>query len=359
MRIAFEASSAISKNPTGVANYIQNFASSIDDLNEGHKLKFLYKFSRIKHKKNWYRSDSIPTQIYHNSLYPLFKNTDIVHGLDAFVPNWKGCKRVVTIHDIYPMLNPVNSISPEAFRLKKDQEHRRAVAIADLVVTVSDNTRIDVINNFQIPESKVVTVYPGVDTDFFQPTNVDEIEKVRTFYHLDNDYYLFVGAVSGKKNTAGLVEAYAHTKARNEVDLILAGSVSYLGENTLRVIEKHDLSEQVKILGYVPDEHLAALYSGAKGLLFPTFYEGFGFPILEAMLCEIPVLTSNVGSAPEVGGEFAVYVDPHEIESITSGIDKLYATTDFKIAAAKNYAQSYTWERSAKKILKIYASLLK
>ena len=117
------------------------------------------------------------------------------------------------------------------------------------------------------------------------------------------------------------------------------------------------MGDKVKILGYVENEHIPALYSGAKSFLFPTFYEGFGFPILESMLCETPVLASNVGSAPEIGGKFARYVDPQDVESIAVGIDSLVEEKDIDLIEARNYAKQFMWETSARKILKIYESM--
>ncbi len=358
MRIAFDISSAIGKNPTGVSTYIRNFLKSFVDSETGHSLSLLYEISRLKYKNTWFKIDSLPTRVYHKSLLPVFKKADIVHGLDSIVPNWKGPKKIVNFYDIFMLLNRDNFISPESFRNKKERDYRKLVSISDLIITTSENTKRDLVDFFQISESRVASVYPGLDSDFFQRKSEDETDIVRKEYGLKSDYLLFVGAVSGKKNTANLVEGYAISKARNEFDLVLAGSVSYMGERTLEAIEKHDLGEKVKILGYLPDEQIPALYSAAKGFVFPTFYEGFGFPILEAMLCEVPVLTSNVGSAPEVGGKFASYVDPHDVDSIAFGIDKLVGTSDHDLTAAREYAKRFNWKNTVEEVLKIYQSII-
>lgn len=357
MRIAFEASSVIGKKPTGVAIYIKNFVQSIADLNSDTELKLLYKLDRIKYKENWYQPDNIPTQIYLNSTYPFFKNTDIVHGLDTYVPNWRGCKKIVTFHDILPLLFKDASITPPDFRIKKEKDYRKTIEIADLIIAVSENTKTDLIEHFNIPETKVKRVYPGLDADKFQPKSADEIETVRKHYAINRNYLLFIGTISGRKNTAGLVEAFAKTKAKDDFELVLAGSISYMGEKTLEAIERNNLSDKVKILGYVENEHLPALYSGAAGFLFPTFYEGFGFPILEAMLCETPVLASHVGSAPEIGSKYAKYVNPQDIESIAVGIDLLLEKDDINLIEGRDYAKRFSWETSARRILKIYESI--
>lgn len=355
MRIAFEASSAISKKPTGIANYITNFIKSFADLNSGNSLKILYKFSRLKYKKDWFRPDSVKTQVYHNSLFPFFKKTDILHGLDGFVPNWKNCKKVVTLYDIFPLLNKDDFISPESFRNNKEIVYREAISRSDLIITISENTKDDLVDYFQVPESKIVSVYPGIDLKFFG--RKDEKTQVRKLFNLNRDYLLFVGTVSGRKNTARLVEAFAKSRAKDEFDLVLGGSLTYMSEHTLKAIEKNNISDKVKILGYVADEYKPALYCGAKGFLFPTLYEGFGFPILEAMLCNVPVLTSNVGSAPEIGREFALYVDPNCVESIANGIDLLVEKSDFDLISAEKYASGFTWKKCAERMLKIYSEI--
>ncbi len=358
MRIAFEVSSLISRKPTGVSNYIKNFVENFAALDGDFSLKLIYKLTRIKHKKNFQSIDRLPMQFYHNSLLPVFKNTDIVHGLDCWVPNWKNCKKIVNFYDIFPMIDQRDFISQKSFREKKDAEYRTALAHADLVITSSDSTKNDIADYYQTDETKITTIYPGLDSDFFRKKDCDEIKSVLDFHNIKNNYLLFVGSVSARKNTANLVEAYAISKANTDFDLVFAGSVSFNGEYTLEAIKKYNLEDKVKILGYVPENHIAALYSGAKGFVFPTFYEGFGFPILEAMLCETPVLTGNVGSAPEIGGEYAIYSDPHDIDSIAAGIDKLVEKKDFDIARAKVYAQQFTWEKTARNVLDIYRSLM-
>lgn len=355
MKIGFEASNVIGKNPTGVAIYIKNFINSIADLKSGNDLQIFYKASRLNKRKNWLKLDSISNKIYFHSY---FKNVDIIHGLDTFVPNWQGCQKFVTFHDIVPLLFTDELYTPKDFRIKKENDYRNAVNIADKIITVSENTKKDLVEYFQVSPTKIETVYPGLDSNIFVKKSVEEIEKVRQYYELKENYLLFVGTIAGRKNTARLVEAFARTKAKTDFELVLAGSLSYMGDLTLQAIEKNRLQEKVKILGYIENEHLPALYSGAKGFLFPTIYEGFGFPILEAMLCETPVLASNIGSAPEIGGDFPVFVNPQDIDSIADGIDKLLERNDFNLVKAREYARQYSWETSARKMLKIYKETL-
>jgi len=134
---------------------------------------------------------------------------------------------------------------------------------------------------------------------------------MRNKYGLNKEYLLFIGMISGRKNTHRLIHAYAKSKSIKNVDLVLIGGLGYQHEKTISAIEKHRLHDKVKLLGYVPDKDIPLLYSGALGFVFPTIYEGFGLPILEAMACGTPVLAGCLGSAPEISGGYAVHVDPY------------------------------------------------
>ena len=359
MKIGFETSSLIYQEPTGVARYIVSILNELQKSKFEHDIKLLYKMSRLKYREHWYQSKNLPTQVYQSNIWPLNKNYDLIHGLDAYVPNWANTKKIITIHDILPLLSSNKQISPDNFSDKKLNQYQTVVKYCDLIITVSDNTRQDVIDFFKIPQSKVTTVYPGVDNKIFYQRSRSSIDNVKSKFGLDGEYLIFVGSISSRKNTESLVQAYANSKANNQYDLVLVGSLSYLGEKTIEAIRKNKLEKKVKLLKYASDDDLPVLYSGARALVFPTLYEGFGFPIIEAMLCQLPVLTSNLGSAPEVANGFAHLVDPHKIESITSGIDDLVRTEpdEEKILQAVKYAKQFTWKSCLNNMLNIYKNL--
>lgn len=354
MRIGFEASGAVGRRPTGVAVYIKNFIRSMADLGSGHRFRIFYRASRLGRRAEWFRPGDIPAQVYFGSFFPFFRNLDIIHGLDAFVPDWRGVRRIVTFHDILPLLYTDEEITPPAFRLKKEKDYRRVCDVADRIITVSDSTRRDLIERFELPSEKVTRVYPGIDADFFKPSDAAEVERVRRRYGLGERYLLFVGTISGRKNTARLVEAFARSEAVADHRLVLAGSISYMGDLTLQAIERNRLGEKVLIPGYVDHADLPALYTGAAGFLFPTVYEGFGFPILESLLCGTPVLAGDAGSAPEIGGRFVLNADPFDVDSIAAGIDELLMLKGFDAKTARAHAEGFSWRRTAARTLEIY-----
>ena len=281
----------------------------------------------------------------------------MIHGLDCFVPPWNNVRKLITIHDLLVVLSDDENISSEDFRLKKRRQYKISVQAADIVISVSYSTKKDIISLFGVPENKIHVVYPGVEERFFYEDK-KKLTHVLHKYKLCPDYLLFVGSISGRKNTERLVKAYAKSKLSKELPLVLVGSISYQGENTIKAIRDCGIEKNVKILGYVSDRDLPSIYAGAVGFLFPTIYEGFGIPILEAMAIGLPVLTSNTGAAPEISGDFAIKVDPHDINSISEGIDSILDISPKIIRQARNHARSFKWKRSAQEILGIYKKLL-
>lgn len=355
MHIGFEASSFSKKNPTGITRYIHDLLSEIVFLSEDNQFSMLYKLSRLKKKKEWWLPPGSSLLTYHGKLWPIRKRIDLIHGLDGFAPIWRNTKSIITIHDIYVLLEEGENISSESFKKKKMKKFENLSAY-EAIIAISHATKKDLINNFDINERKIKVIPLGINASFFK-RNEEEIRKMRSRYHLDKDYLLFVGAISKRKNTVRLVQAFAESPAAGEMTLVIAGSMGYQGEEVLQVIRRHGLEGRVKILGYFAEEDLPALYSGAEGFLFPTLYEGFGIPILEAMACGTPVLVGNRGASPETAGGFAVEVDPLDVASIAAGIEKVLTTSSEHIEKGIRHASAFTWRRCAEETLDFYRQL--
>jgi alpha-1,3-rhamnosyl/mannosyltransferase len=279
-----------------------------------------------------------------------------MHGLDGTLPPWRRVRRLVTLHDLLVM-QAHDGIAPAAFRKRRGELYRTAAADADAIITVSMATRQDVTRQFGVPDERVHVVYLGVDPHF-APPRPEATHAVLRHYQLAPGYLLFVGAISGRKNTARLVQAYAQSRAHLERPLVLVGAMSYRGADTIAAISQCGLGQHIRLLGYVPDEDLPALYAGAGCFVFPTLYEGFGMPILEAMASGIPVLTSSTGAAPEVSGGLAVTVNPYDVEAIADGIERALETPAPRLAQARAHARAFTWERCASQTLAIYRSVV-
>ncbi|HMA76768.1 MAG TPA: glycosyltransferase family 1 protein [Candidatus Krumholzibacteriaceae bacterium] len=358
MKIGLEVTSVITDEPTGIARYINGLISAFSDEIEDHrKLILYYKLSRLHKRSSWSRPENLKVREYYKSYWPVSKNVDIIHGLDVWVPFWSNVKKVVTIHDLLILKQIGNEIASEKFHHRKERLYKKISKQADCFITVSESTKRDLVNLLNVSPDKVNVVYHGVDESFFPQENA-VVSRVRNKYGLKRDYLLFVGTISERKNTERLVEAFSRSKASSYLDLVLAGTVSYKGDKTLRAVKKYHLDSKVKILGFVEEDDLPALYSGAIGFVFPTLYEGFGLPVLEAMACATPVLAGNKGAVPEISGNLAIYVNPLDTCEITEAIDRLPETPQSQIARCVDHANSFTWKRCVGQTLNIYRKLL-
>jgi len=357
MRIGLDVSNVVTHNRTGVSRYTIELVSALArQVEVQDRLTLFYKLSRWKRRKDWWRPAGLTRRTYYNRWWPPSKDVDLLHGLDCTLPSWRGVKRLVTLHDLLVM-HADDSIASEAFRKKRCQLYRTAAAGADAIITVSLTTKRDITQQLDVPEGKVHVIYLGVDQHFAQ-SRPEARHKVLQHYQLSPGYLLFVGAISGRKNTARLVQAYAQSRARTERPLVLVGTMSYRSEDTMEAIHQCQLGKHIRLLGYVPDKDLPGLYAGAGCFVFPTLYEGFGMPILEAMASGIPVLTSTTGAAPEVSGGLAVCVNPYDVEAIADGIDRALETPPPLLAQARDHATMFTWARCASQTLAIYRSIL-
>ena len=359
MRIAFESSSITNQNPTGIAGYARALITELAEINNGeHSLSLLNKFSRLKRKNSMYRHPSLPAHFYLPYFSALKHNADILHALDAYIPAWPGTKKITTIHDVFVLINQDSEFSPESFVKRKQQSYQKIVRNTDAIIAVSESTKKDIVAKLNFPEEKIFVTHLGVDKEYYQ-RDQEEISRIKNKYNIKSNYLLFVGNVTPRKNTQRIVQAFNISGLAKEYQLVLCGSQSYNSEKTMTEIKNLGLESNVSSLNYVAKEDLPGLYSGATGFVYPTLYEGFGIPPIEAMACETPVLTSNVGAAPEICGDDAILVDPYNIKSIAEGMQNLIHKTDNGIQKAKTRANSYSWKKCAEQTLAAYEQVLK
>ena len=265
---------------------------------------------------------------------------------------------VVTLHDLIPLLFP-QTVSRRHHLLWKLML-RRVVARADRILTVSRATADDLAE--MVPEAapKTRVVYPGVDPAFGQAT-AEDVERLRRRLRLPPEYILFVGTLEPKKNVPSLLRAYDRLRQRHSVPpLVIAGQVGWMAGPIFETVERLRLGNSVKFAGFVPDNDLPALIGGAALFVFPSIYEGFGLPVLEAMACGVPVVTSNRSSLPEVAAGAAVLVDPHDPESIAEGMQAILQDRELARRLAglgRQRAANFTWERTARETLQVYREL--
>ncbi len=285
---------------------------------------------------------------------------DLFHSPDFVLPPVLSGRKVLTVHDL-SFLRVPECAHPVLRRYLLDVVPR-SVRRADLVLADSHSTRHDVIELLAVPPERVRVVYAGVEDRFRPVGEPGELDAVRLQYRLERPFILGLGTLEPRKNFTGLIEAYAALRERRRLphDLVIVGGKGWLYEPIFERVESLGLGDRVRFLGHVPDADLPALYSLAACFAYPSFYEGFGIPVLEAMACGTPVVTARTSSLPEVAGEAAVYVDPYNTESLVEGLDR--ALHDEALRATlreggRERAQSFTWERAGRELLEAYRAV--
>jgi glycosyltransferase involved in cell wall biosynthesis len=282
---------------------------------------------------------------------------DLCHFMNNSAPWATHLPYVLTIHDaslfLYRQYHPRSRLL--ALRLLLPQAARRAQAI----ITVSNASRQELINVLQVSPSKVHVVHNAASCQF-QPL-VDEIGRthLQQKHGLPAQFVLYVGTIEPRKNLRRLIAAFGRVQtAHPHCHMVLAGPQGWLMNGDLeQEINKANLAGKVHYLGFVPAADLPGLYSLATLFAFPSLHEGFGLPILEAMACGTPVLTSNRSAMPEVSGTAAYLVDPHSVDSIADGLDKLLSSADQRAWYAEQglaRAQQFSWEKTARETAAVY-----
>ncbi|OGD86950.1 hypothetical protein A2Z23_01670 [Candidatus Curtissbacteria bacterium RBG_16_39_7] len=276
------------------------------------------------------------------SIDPFIGKVDIFHSSDWTQPKTKA-RKVTTVHDLAPLK------FPDQHHPKIVEVHKRRLELVkkevDRIIAVSANTKKDLIEILRIPERKIVVIYEA-PSDSFKPQREEEIGKVKNKFNIKKDYILTVATQGSRKNPAKLFEAYDLIKKDFDLELVVVGETAK-GER-----------EDIIRTGFLEDNDLAVLYSGAKVFAYPSIYEGFGLPVVEAMACGAPVVCSNISSLPEVGGDAAIYVDPNSSEDIASGVKKALrlSKADHEVTRKKSLdqAKKFSWDKTARETLKVY-----
>jgi glycosyltransferase involved in cell wall biosynthesis len=232
---------------------------------------------------------------------------------------------------------------------------------ADLVLADSQSTKDDLVELLGVEADRIEVVYPGVEERFHPIENQALLEEVRRRYNLPPRFILGLGTLQPRKNFVRLIEAYSLLVTRHSsLQLVIAGGKGWLYEEIFATVERLGLEKKVVFPGFVADEDLPALYNLAELFVFPSLYEGFGLPPLEAMACGTPVITSDASSLPEVVGEAGLMVEATDVEGLTQAMQRVLedsALRERMIAKGMKQAKKFTWEQAAAKLLSLYEIL--
>lgn len=286
-------------------------------------------------------------------------NLDLIHNPAQIPTIFKfKQKNVVTVHDI------ITLIYPEKHPFKRQLLYKfllpRTLKNADKIITVSEHTKNDLIKYFHISGEKIKVIHNGVSQKF-KPLNDTQISEVKNKYNLDFPFILYVGTLEPRKNIPALIQAFKLLDKQNlPHKLVIAGKKGWKYREIFEMIEELNLSEDVVFTGYVPDNDLPALYNASDLFVYPSIYEGFGLPPLEAMACGTPVITSDTSSLPEVVGNAGITIDPKDVNLLSTMMYEVLTNDSLKqemINKGLNRAKLFSWELCAVETLKLYEEL--
>src|SRR5262245_36778127 len=288
---------------------------------------------------------------------------DLFHATHYVLPPLWKVRAVVTIHDIIHLLYP-QFLPKRAALLYARYMIRRALTRADRIVTVSHNTRSDLVNYFRVPSSRVEVIYNGVSRRFRPDIPAEDRRRVAAALGVRGPYMLFLGGEKPHKNVQNVIRAFA--KARRDASLphvlVLAGPMPANPARMSALISALELGDAVIRPGVIEDADLPPLYAGADAFLYPTLYEGFGLPVIEAMASGTPVLTSSTSALQEIAGGYACLVNPMDVDAIAEGISLLATDENARARFAElgiRRAADFSWDRAASRTLEVYSAALR
>jgi glycosyltransferase involved in cell wall biosynthesis len=367
LRIAIDAHS-VGTGLGGNESYATNLVEALAEIDQENQYTiYVTKREALERFKDRWPNFRVRSTLPHTPLIriPLTLSSelrrnpvDVLH-VQFTSPPVAPCPVVVSIHDLSFEHLPLTFKRRSRMQLRMTV--RRSARQAAQVLTLSEYVRDDVIATYGLDAEKVAVV-PLAAPDHFSPVRDEkELQRVRQKYGIDQNYILSVGAIQPRKNLPRLLEAYSllrHSQPEvNLPKLVLVGKCAWLYDETLRKIEELGLGKQVTLTGYVPQADLPALYSGANCFIYPSYFEGFGLPPLEAMKCGAPVIVGNRTSLPEVVDDAAVLVDPFEVDDIAAGIAKVINDSTLRSslrAKGLERARVFDWRDTARKTLAVY-----
>lgn len=384
MKIAFDGQTLLEKEKTGIGYYTEGLVEHIIEQNAEDQFYinvFSFKQNRIKEKilEKYQKKNTkiqickwFPLRLYKmiwNIIpipYWLFfkKKMDLTHFFNFYIPPFVKGKRVCTIHDMtikaYPKTVRIENRIMMMLNLKKTCKR------ADRIITSSEFSKKEIVKYMDVNPDKISVLYSGVNLDLYKPCkNLEKIKKVRDKYSIPDKYYLYLGTLEPRKNIERLIMGYGILKSKKEKKipkLVIAGKKGWMYEDIFKLVKEKELLDDIIFTGYVTQAEAPILMSGAVAFVFPSLYEGFGMPPLEAMACGTPVITSNCASLPEVVGNDGILVDPYSVEEISNALEEIYIDSEkakkMSIMGIER-AKKFSWDILSEKLYEIYEQTIK
>ena len=353
INVGFEGSTLFSKGYTGIPFYIKKLIEGFCNSESFSPTLYLPFKRRFKQHHLASFTNDISKKWYWNGFsFGNVHDMQIMHFTHAPFINFKGVKKVATIHDLAFMVDDIKDIeiATPYFIEKRIHLLSQISQYADAIISVSQKTKEDFLNHFDYPEEKIHVIHLApIFNANHAPLSKNNAEK---------PYLLSVGGISTRKNSLNILKGFLASKASTSHILVFAGKNGLGSERFHTFYEENKLYDKVKMTGYVSDKELQSLYAGASGFVFPTLYEGFGIPILEAMNHKLPLLVGSLGASVEIANNHAHVAHPLDVSSIASGIDALIDYDQETLEAAYTYAQHFSWKKNINQTAQVYSSLL-
>jgi glycosyltransferase involved in cell wall biosynthesis len=358
-RLVRDLVTALSQYDTETAYRLFVSGAAKSDLPPTPGANFQWKPTRISPKwlaRIWQRARiPLPVETFVGKV-------DLYHATDFVLPHTlSATRKVVTVHDMSFVRVP-DAASPR-LKVYLDVVMPRSVQKADHVIADSQATKDDLINLYSTSSDKITVLLSGINSRYKSINDVNCLMTMRSKYNIPQTPYLFtVGTVQPRKNYSRVIRALKILRERGyDLCFVIAGGKGWLEGEMYQTIRATGMADYVHLIGFVDEEDLPALYSDAVCVVFPSLYEGFGFPVLEGMACGTPIVTSNVSSLPEVAGDAALLVDPLDVEAITHAIQRILDDSELRqtlIQRGFEQIKHFTWEKSAQNLVQIYKNVL-
>ena len=382
MNIGFDAKRAY-HNGTGLGHYSRTLVRSLAEYFPQHQYYlFNPRPSELFKLKGKNIHEVLPTKLLHKTLSSVWRSAwvkddlekldiGIYHGLSNEVPldiDKTDVRSVVTIHDVIFERFPeqYSKIDVEIYKRK----FKYACDHADKVIAISEQTKKDIMEFYKTPENKIAVCYQSCNPSFAKTVSEEVKQQIREKYSLPDKFFLYVGSIIERKNLLGICKAIYLLRNELTIPLVVIGDGTKYKQQIKDFIKQNGLEKRIIFLSenplakvassFLKAEDFPAIYQSAIAMIYPSFFEGFGIPVLEALWSRLPVITSNVSCLPEAGGDGAYYVDPNSSEEIAEGMKTIFADGSFTEALKEKgwqHAQNFTQQKCAADVMRVYESL--
>ena len=367
---------AVLLNPSagGIGTYMLNIIQEFNDMISDDILKIYLStnqytkynnFSKFKAIKTPLLSDNPNQRVLLENLYWKGQlkedGIDLFHSPISYIPYNLNVPAIVTIHDLRVFRFPETYTRLRALFLK--QSIKYSVKKAKKIITISEFTKNELLDILDVSPDKIEVVHEGIDTALYEKTNINSTYGILGKYNISKPYIFTVGHLEPRKNYLRLIKAYESlpNEYKDEFNLVIGGKENFNFKSLYQYVSKNSLEDKVIFTGFIADKDLPVLYHNAELFIFPSIYEGFGFPPLESLASGVAVVASNATSMPEVLGNAAEYFDPYSIENIKESLKKVLGDNsrrDELLKNSKEILKRLTWENCARRTKDIYANVL-